>query len=101
VSQLAVIEQVFAVVRGNHEDGVSEEAGAGHLVEQASDQAVGVGHLAVVRFVDEAAAPGFRRLVGGVRVVQMYPPEGRAGFAGGIGVGTCRRCLHIAFLVPP
>jgi hypothetical protein len=77
VRQLAVVAEAFSMI-GEHDDiDVLVAAGRAKRVEDAADLLVGEGDLAVVRTAGKTTAEGFRRIVRGVRIVEMQPREER------------------------
>ncbi len=71
---LAVLAEPLAVVREEDDDRPVVDAEALQLVQQVADDPIGRGHLAVV-LLGIARGEGLRRLVGGVRLVDVEEEE--------------------------
>ncbi len=78
MGQLAVLAQALAVVGGHRHRRLAVEAAAAELLEDAPHLLVDGGDLAVVGAAGVAGAPGRRRGIGRVGVVEVHPEEERA-----------------------
>src|SRR5262249_46328207 len=85
VRLLAVLAEALAVIGERDDERVVEDAASGEPLDERADRAVHERDLAVVRAIAELTVERRRRLVVGVRIVEVEPgEEGRvAGFEPG------------------
>ncbi len=75
--QLSVIAEPLAMIAGEDDQRIVEQAAILEELPEAAEERIGVGHLAVIRPPGVLRQVGFGRRVGIVRVVEMEPDEER------------------------
>src|SRR5580698_8609139 len=74
-----MLAQAFAVIAGDHDDGVVVDSGFFQEGDPVSDGGIGVGNFAVVEMVFVFLGERRRRFVGIVRIVEVNPDKVRSG----------------------